>query len=367
MAINVTGNSSLDALNNAYKPKDKEKSEDVLGRDAFLTMLVAQLKNQDPLNPMEGSDFSAQLAQFSQLEQLMQLNTTMESLQTGEEGHSNVVDHVGKTVTANVDALEVVDGTPFGGFYNIQESSDVMIKIYDKAGNEVRTLYPGQKNPGNYDFKWDARSNSGGAVEDGSYTYAVLANNGSGFVEVPTIITGTVDSVVYNQGKAYLKVQGVLVDPASLIEVGGGSEPEKNPGSAVDYLGRKVSTSMPLVDYDGKNGEAGRFTFTPPGKSDVTLRIFDQSGQEIRSIRVDSEDVLRDEENEVTWDGTDKGGQRVPKGVYAYAVTSDSGALDVSASDEVTEIRVINGTQYLVLGSSGFLSTISTITNVKKI
>jgi flagellar basal-body rod modification protein FlgD len=53
-----------------------EKKKDPLGRDAFLTMLVAQLKNQDPLNPMQGSDFSAQLAQFSSLEQLLMSMTT---------------------------------------------------------------------------------------------------------------------------------------------------------------------------------------------------------------------------------------------------------------------------------------------------
>lgn len=89
MAINATGNSSLDALSSSYKSTVTENDEDVLGRDAFLTMLVAQLKNQDPLNPMEGSDFSAQLAQFSQLEQLMSLNDTMEALQTNMGGAVN--------------------------------------------------------------------------------------------------------------------------------------------------------------------------------------------------------------------------------------------------------------------------------------
>ncbi len=369
MAVNATGNSSLDALSSAYTAKETEKEEDVLGRDAFLTMLVAQLKNQDPLNPMEGSDFSAQLAQFSQLEQLMSLNDTMETLQTNMGGgsESNIIDYVGKVVTGNVDSIEVVDGTPFGGFYNIEETSDVMVSIYDEAGKEVRILYPGQKTAGSYDFTWDGRDNSGALVDDGSYKYTVMANTGSGFVNVPTSVTGTVDSVVYNEGKAYLKVQGVLVDLESLIQVGNSVETERSQGSAVDYLGRKISTAMPLIDYDGSSAEAAKVAFEVPEKTNVTVRFFDASGQEVKSIKLASDDVKQGEANQVIWDGTDSSGNTVEKGIYAYAVTSDSGALDSSLSGEVSEIRVINGTQYLVLGDSGFLSTIITITNVQEI
>ncbi|WP_049770472.1 FlgD immunoglobulin-like domain containing protein [Desulforapulum autotrophicum] len=369
MAINATGNSSLDALSSSYKSTVTENDEDVLGRDAFLTMLVAQLKNQDPLNPMEGSDFSAQLAQFSQLEQLMSLNDTMEALQTNMGGgsESNVIDYVGKVVTGNVDSIEVADGTAFGGFYNIEETSDVMVSIYDEAGNEVRTLYPGQKTAGSYDFNWDGRDNTGAVVDDGSYKYTVMGNNGSGFVTVPTSVTGTVDSIVYNEGKAYLKVQGVLVDPESLVQVGSSVETERSQGSAVDYLGRKISTSMPLISYDGSSAEAANVVFEAPEKTDVTVRLFDASGQEIKSIKLAAEDVDEGQENEVVWDGTDNSGNTVDKGLYTYAVTSDSSALDVSLSENVSEIRVINGTQYLVLGNSGFLSTISAVTNVQEI
>jgi flagellar hook assembly protein FlgD len=107
--------------------------------------------------------------------------------------------------------------------------------------------------------------------------------------------------------------------------------------------------------------------FEVPERSDVTVRIFDASGQEIKRIQLSSEDVSEGQENQVIWDGTDSSGNTVDKGLYAYAVTSDSGALDVSLSEAVSEIRVLNGTQYLVLGSSGFLSTINAVTNVQEI
>ncbi len=106
-----TGNSSLDQIANSYKSSDSQKAdkEDALGRDTFLTMMVAQLQNQDPLNPMEGSDFSAQLAQFSQLEQLINLNVSMENLSTsfGEESEGDIISYIGKQVTGNVDIMNV--------------------------------------------------------------------------------------------------------------------------------------------------------------------------------------------------------------------------------------------------------------------
>ncbi|MBI9087735.1 MAG: hypothetical protein JEZ12_00800 [Desulfobacterium sp.] len=368
MAVTAAGNSSLDALSNSYKSKESEKEEDVLGRDAFLTMLVAQLKNQDPLNPMEGSDFSAQLAQFSQLEQLMNLNDTMESMKKaeGSGSQSNITDYVGKMVTGEVDSIEVVDETPFGGLYNITKSADVMVKIYDKDGKEVRTLYPGQKDPGTYDLGWDGKDNAGQKVTDGSYKYTVLANDGSGFAAIPTSVTGTVESIVYNEGKAYLKVQGILVDPASLVQVGNAVEVEKPTESPVDYLGRKITTSHPLISYDGSAEEAAKVKFEVPEKAEVILRIFDKSGQQIQSIKVPKDEVKVGEENEVTWDGKDSRGKTVAEGLYSYAITSGSGTVDVSMSENVSEIKVINGTQFLALGDTGFLSTVGSITNVKE-
>ncbi|HKK90852.1 MAG TPA: flagellar hook assembly protein FlgD, partial [Desulfobacteraceae bacterium] len=157
MTIESAQNKTMDRLSGSYQPRETEKEEDALGRENFLTMLVAQMENQDPLNPMEGSDFSAQLAQFSSLEQLMNLNKTMESMQTAFSSSSepDVTGMVGKEVTGDVDSVEVVDSKPFGGSYTMTGTGEVMVEIFDSEGNQVRSLYPGQKNPGNYNINWD--------------------------------------------------------------------------------------------------------------------------------------------------------------------------------------------------------------------
>ena len=71
-----------------------------LGREQFLTLLIAQLRNQDPLNPLESADFTAQLAQFSSLEQLFGMNETLTGIQDtlGAQETSNVLDYIGKSV-----------------------------------------------------------------------------------------------------------------------------------------------------------------------------------------------------------------------------------------------------------------------------
>ena len=114
MTVTSSGNVSLDALTNSYQSNEKSKAEkeDALGTDAFLKMLVAQLQNQDPLNPMDGTDFSAQLAQFSQLEQLMNLNTSMDSLANSfsTDSEKDLVADSGKQVTGKSEYREVKNG-----------------------------------------------------------------------------------------------------------------------------------------------------------------------------------------------------------------------------------------------------------------
>jgi flagellar basal-body rod modification protein FlgD len=244
MAISPTGNNSLDNISNSYQSTDSEKAkkEKALGKDSFLTMLVAQLQNQDPLNPMDGTDFSAQLAQFSQLEQLINLNDSMDSLATAyaQKSEGDAVGYIGKQVTGKVDTMNVSNGAVSGGFYNLVKAADIMVTITDAEGKTVKTLFQGQQTTGSHIISWDGTDNSGKAVEDGSYKYSVMANTGNGFAEVPPSITGTVDGVTYNNGKPYLVVQGVLLDPKSLTSVINQNDNNGNgtTDSALGYIGK---------------------------------------------------------------------------------------------------------------------------------
>ncbi len=367
MGIDVTGSSSLQKLASAYKTDDSQKAEkeDYLGREDFLTMLVAQLQNQDPLNPMEGSDFSAQLAQFSSLEQLINMNESIESMVTAfnERSDTDVSAFIGKEVTGTVDSIEVSGGTFSGGYYNLAQTSDVMLTIYNEEGNTVRTLYPGQQGPGSHSISWDGTDNSGNQVADGSYSYDVLANNGYGYVSTPTTVTGTVEAVSYQNGKPYLLVDGMLVDPDSLLQVKASDTDDEPAMSALDYLGKEISYSESVVAVEGGVVSGGGLTFNLSVPEDVVLQLFDASGEEVNRIEISADNTLSGE-NRVPWSGMDSEGTQVSNGIYSYKVTSSSGSVEISGTGEVSGIRYLNGTQYLSLADSGDLVRISSITGV---
>ncbi len=365
MTVSASGNSTLNAISASYESSQTaaQEKEDIMGRESFLTMLVAQLENQDPLNPMDGTDFTAQLAQFSQLEQLINLNDTMESLKTamGTGSEQDITDYLDKEISATVDSVEVVSGSASAGYYSLSRAGDVMIEIYDSDGNEVRTLYPGQKEAGTYTFQWDGTDNSGGVVEDGRYTYSVVADTGSGFQEVSTAISGEVDGITYENGKAYLWVNGVMVDPESLLSISSSSQESEQAASILDYLGKDVSSDNPLVLVDGGTVSGSELEFSLEGSEAVSLNIYDSSGSLVRTLDIPAEDTAEGL-NTVEWDGLDESGNPVTDGIYTYSVDTASGTGTATVSGEVTGIRQVGGSQYLVLDENERLVTLSSIT-----
>jgi len=208
--------------------QETQKEKDPLGRDAFLKMLIAQLENQDPLNPMEGADFSAQLAQFSSLEQLFNVNDNLETISdsVGGEGKDNVLDYIGKEVRIEDDTLTLRDGEMFGGLFTLEESAEIMISVYDDMGREIITLYPGETAAGTHQIDWNGYDRTGTLVPDGTYRVELKALEENGAqVPVKTAATGLVTGVSYESGIPYLEVDGHRVDPTTVATVRNPSEP----------------------------------------------------------------------------------------------------------------------------------------------
>jgi len=215
-SIQTSGNNGL----------SQTKLKETLGRDDFLILLVAQLKHQDPLNPLDGTDFTAQLAQFSSLEQLFTANDRLtdisESMDLQKTG--DVLDYIGKTVKTTDNTIPVENGETAPGAYNLEDKADVTVFILNADGLEVRRIYEGWQNAGEHDLVWDGRDNDGRMVDDGVYTFELEARDKEGFV-VPynTYLTGEVTGVTYERGMPYLMVGNNLVSPSSVVEVGRGA------------------------------------------------------------------------------------------------------------------------------------------------
>jgi len=215
------GSSSVNSLFTGHT-KETEKEKDPLGRDAFLTMLVAQLQHQDPLNPMEGTDFTAQLAQFSSLEQQFNTNDSLEAILSSMDARKedNLIDYIGKQVVGVADAIALNDGTSSGGQYTIESGADILISIFDQDGNEIHTIYEGQKGPGTHQVDWKGENYAGETLSNGTYTFGVMALSASGgSVPVETAVTGEVTGVTYEHGVPYLQVGERLLDPSTVTRV----------------------------------------------------------------------------------------------------------------------------------------------------
>ncbi|MEA3486394.1 MAG: flagellar hook assembly protein FlgD [Thermodesulfobacteriota bacterium] len=192
-----------------------------LGKDDFLNMMIAQLRHQDPLNPLDGTDFTAQLAQFSSLEQLSNVNDQLELLSLYQASLNNAqsVNLIGREVTAKGDVVKV-EGASADLAYNLSEGAEeVTIKIYDKEGNLVDTLELGTQKEGENSITWDCSD-----ITAGNYTFEVSAIDSNGDV-IPayTIMVGRVTGVTFEDGSPYLSVNGrdiAFGDIISVNEVG---------------------------------------------------------------------------------------------------------------------------------------------------
>ncbi|MDY6905269.1 MAG: flagellar hook capping FlgD N-terminal domain-containing protein [Thermodesulfobacteriota bacterium] len=222
----ATGNSALQDLAGSYVDTvaQAEAEKDPLGRDAFLQMLVAQLENQDPLNPMEGTEFTTQLAQYSTLEQQFNTNDNLEAilgaLQQKDASEENLLDYIGKEVYGNGNAIAVNNGYAGAGSFVIGEPADVLVSIFDADGNRVRDIYMGQKEAGTYGLSWDGTDNNGDLVNDGNYTFEVAAMNTSGsFIDVDTSFSGTVSGIARTETGNYLQVDNRYISPDNITLV----------------------------------------------------------------------------------------------------------------------------------------------------
>ena len=175
----------------------------------FLTLLTTQLKNQNPLSPLDTNQFTQQLVQFAQVEQQMKSNDQLASLVSLNKSAqaTTALAYVGANVVVDGATANVANSKGTWSF-NVSKPATATITIKDSTG---QTAYSGSfaVNPGNQVFNWDGRGNDGKQWPDGNYTLsatAVDANKQS--VGISTEVTAKVDSVDLTQSPPLLSING---------------------------------------------------------------------------------------------------------------------------------------------------------------
>ncbi|MBN3861202.1 flagellar hook assembly protein FlgD [Pseudomonas frederiksbergensis] len=204
----VTNTTTKDSLTSAAT------GGQALGKDAFLQLLVTQLKNQNPLDPQDNSAFVAQLAQFSSLEGITTLNETVSGI-AGNYNSSQALQAsslVGRSVIAQTDKAVVDTSKSLNGTVVVPTSvSAATVKITNSAGTVIRTLELGSQSAGNASFIWDGKDSSGAVAPAGTYTFGASTTIDGTNTSLITYLPATVNSVTISQtgGELMLNLAGL--------------------------------------------------------------------------------------------------------------------------------------------------------------
>lgn len=196
MAVDSVSNQS--SILDQYAIKGDGPKDNTLGKDQFLQLLVAQMNNQNPLDPQTNSEFVAQLAQFSTVEGLDNLNksvnTILSSTQSSQALQASSL--VGRKVIVTTNKAVVDTSETMKGSVNLTgASTNVYVNVLDSKGNAVNRINLGAQSAGQVSFMWDGKDSSGNVAPNGTYTFQAEAAIDGKTVAMSTNLPANVDSV----------------------------------------------------------------------------------------------------------------------------------------------------------------------------
>ncbi len=206
----LNGNSSAATATGSTTAASSTSQPKAAGQeDRFLRLLVTQMRNQDPLNPLDNAQVTTQMAQISTVSGVDKLNGTIEKLSqsmlSSQSLQSAAV--IGRQVLASGAALSL-GATGAGGALELGQSAErVQVTIATSAGAVVRRLELGAQNAGTFGFQWDGMTDDGGRAPQGNYIFQVAAVSGGKGIPVSTLTAGRVAGVSFNGGNLMLNLE----------------------------------------------------------------------------------------------------------------------------------------------------------------
>ena len=221
MAVSDVTNTGLWTELNIDNKKQKETPSNELGKDAFLQLMITQMKNQNPLEPQANAEFVAQLAQFSSLEGIQELNKGVDKLVGGSQSNQALQASalVGRTVKVESDyAYLPQDGRVYGTIDLPESTSGVQLNVYDSKGSLVFQENLGPQESGELTFAWDGKLADGTVAPAGGYQFEALSTVDGKPSQVSTYLGANVNSVTVGPNNTMtLNIAGV--GPVSLSDI----------------------------------------------------------------------------------------------------------------------------------------------------
>lgn len=198
-----------------------------LDQDAFLQLLLTEIEYQDPLDPMDSTEYVSQLAELSSLEQLTAIEESMADVVSSVEEATSVsaLSYLGTEVEAEGSSVSLEDGQASAVTYTLSEdATEVYINIYDADGNIVDTVTPGEQEAGEYTYQWRGQDYDGETQSDGLYSIYIYSEDSDGELSLAsTSVAGTVTGVEQSSSGVVLTLDdGRTVNMADVTNVSAG-------------------------------------------------------------------------------------------------------------------------------------------------
>tara|TARA_Y100001970_G_C14203021_1_gene842288 strand:- start:59 stop:838 length:780 start_codon:yes stop_codon:yes gene_type:complete len=198
-----------------------------LGKQDFLNLLMTQMANQDPLDPMDSEGMMRQLASLGTVEQLQNLNSQTAKMMEVQQhiARSTAGSLLGKDVEVGAREIPLRNGDTVPVSYKLEGTADrVMLLVQDSTGEMIREINLESRAKGTHEFSWDGRDNDGDIMPDGNYSYNVFARTDGG-EEIGVTLTksGQVSMVRFDGNNPMLKINGEWVQARDVIGLGNNS------------------------------------------------------------------------------------------------------------------------------------------------
>jgi flagellar basal-body rod modification protein FlgD len=217
--------------------------------ETFLSLLTAQLKNQDPLSPLDSNEFTAQLTQMTGVEQQLLTNDLLTSLLEAQQGGglTGATSYIGKDATAAWNATRLQDGEANWSYELATSAGSVELQVLDSSGRVVWTGPAPERGEGTHDFVWDGKTTAGGQLQDGGvYTLKIVAKNGAATVDSQVLTRGRVTGVELYDGQPYLTIGSSIVPINAVIGVAAPTTASQTPADTPEDQSLMASIASAL-------------------------------------------------------------------------------------------------------------------------
>lgn len=209
-------------ITDGYGPVIGQPARDYTAVDKmdFMTLLVAQIKNQDPMSPMDNAEFTSQITQFTMLDEMKSMNAKLEeNLMVGQTiNNTAMLSLVGKNVTVEGNKVWLAAGAASESVLAASGSGTVVVEVTDDTGHVVAT-YRKTVERGLNDVSWDGYLDSGEPAGDGTYSLSITAAGDNEDLAFTTLMTGAVEGLRYENNMAVVIIDGQEYYVADIYKV----------------------------------------------------------------------------------------------------------------------------------------------------